>query len=54
VAAGELEADAASLAAFTMSVIQGMSTLARDGATRQRLLDVAEVAMQPFSLAKKQ
>ena len=33
------------LAAHVMTVIQGMSTMARDGATRQRLLDVAAVAM---------
>lgn len=39
------ETDAAALAALTMAVIQGMSTLARDGAPREKLLLVAEVAM---------
>lgn len=33
------------LAAHVMAVIQGMSTLARDGAPRERLLAVAEVAL---------
>ena len=33
------------LAAHIMAVIQGMSTLARDGATRQKLLSVASMAM---------
>jgi AcrR family transcriptional regulator len=52
---GELNAyaDAASLAAFTMAVIQGMSTLARDGATRERLMKISETAMQSFCSAKK-
>lgn len=34
------------LAAHTMAVIQGMSTLARDGATRSSLLRVAELAIK--------
>jgi AcrR family transcriptional regulator len=38
--------DAAALAAHTMAVIQGMSTLARDGATRASLLKVVETAMK--------
>jgi AcrR family transcriptional regulator len=44
---GELpaSADAASLAGLTMAVIQGMSTLARDGASRQKLMGVAKQAM---------
>jgi AcrR family transcriptional regulator len=33
------------LAGYIMAVIQGMSTLARDGATRQKLLSVASLAM---------
>ena len=39
-------ADAAALAAHTMAVIQGMSTLARDGASRATLLRVADTAMR--------
>jgi AcrR family transcriptional regulator len=44
---GELpaSADATSLAALTMTVIQGMSTIARDGASRKKLLSVAKHAM---------
>ena len=34
------------LAAHTMAVIQGLSTLARDGATREKLLKVVKIAMQ--------
>lgn len=45
--------DAAVLAAHTMAVIQGMSTLARDGATRASLLKVAEIAMQCWPAAGK-
>ncbi len=37
--------DAEALAGHIMAVIQGMSTLARDGATRKKLLSVAAVAM---------
>ena len=40
--------DAAGLAAMTMAVIQGMSTLARDGATREKLVDVAAIAMKAW------
>ncbi|MFZ6736028.1 TetR/AcrR family transcriptional regulator [Undibacterium sp. Ji42W] len=40
------ETDADGLAALTMSIIQGMSTLARDGATRDKLLKVVETAMR--------
>ena len=44
---GELPAaiDAEALAAHVMAVIQGMSTLARDGASRAKLLRVADAAM---------
>ena len=46
--AGQLppDADADGLAAATMSVIQGMSTLARDGATREKLLQIGAMAMR--------
>ena len=37
--------DAAALAGHIMAVIQGMSTLARDGATRDKLMRVAATAM---------
>ncbi len=43
--------DAAALAAHTMAVIQGMSTLARDGATRASLLKVANMAMRCWPAA---
>lgn len=39
-------ADPVGLAAHTMAVIQGMSTLARDGATRATLLRVGDTAMR--------
>jgi AcrR family transcriptional regulator len=44
----QLPADtqADTLAGLTMAVIQGMSTLARDGATRDKLLKLAETAMK--------
>ena len=47
IAAGLLPADtnAAALAAMTLAVIQGMSTLARDGGPRQKLQAVARTAM---------
>jgi AcrR family transcriptional regulator len=41
--------DAQALAAHTMAVIQGMSTLARDGAPRAKLLRVAATAMQAWA-----
>lgn len=37
--------DADALAGHVMAVIQGMSTLARDGATTEKLLSVASAAM---------
>lgn len=45
--AGEMadEWDADALAGHIMAVIQGMSTLARDGATRDKLMRVATAAM---------
>lgn len=39
------EVDADALAGHIMAVIQGMSTLARDGATREKLMRVAQIAM---------
>lgn len=47
---GELSADtdAAALARFYMAVIEGMSIQARDGATRQRLLETAATAMRAW------
>jgi len=41
-------ADAAALAAHVMAVIQGMSTLARDGASRKKLQSVASTAMRAW------
>ena len=40
------DTDAACLAAMTIAVIQGMSTLARDGATREKLLNIGNMAMK--------
>jgi AcrR family transcriptional regulator len=40
--------DAAALAGHTMAVIQGMSTLARDGAKRDKLERVMETAMRAW------
>lgn len=50
VATGRLPAGArpAALAATTLAVIQGMSTLAKDGADRSKLLSIAETAMQAW------
>ena len=50
IAAGEMnvEADADALAGHVMAVIQGMSTLARDGATRETLMRVAATAMRAW------
>jgi AcrR family transcriptional regulator len=47
VAAGGMprKTDASALAAHAMAVIQGMSTLARDGAKREKLMRVAQTAM---------
>jgi len=42
------DSDAEALAGMTMAMIQGMSTLARDGATRQKLLAMADTAMQAW------
>ena len=45
---GKRDGDAAALAGHVMAVIQGMSTLARDGATREKLLSVASIAMRAW------
>jgi hypothetical protein len=47
---GELpvHSDAALLAGLTMTVIQGLSTMARDGASRKKLLGVASHAMRAW------
>lgn len=42
------DTDAPGLAAHVIAVIQGMSTLARDGALREKLLHIAETAMAPW------
>ena len=49
-AIGELPAgtDAEALAGHVMAVIQGLSTLARDGASRQKLTRVADIAMKAW------
>ena len=50
IAAGRLPpgTNAPALAAMTMAVIQGMSTLAKDGADRSKLLAIAETALQSW------
>ena len=40
-----VDSDAGALAAHILAVIQGLSTLARDGASREKLLRISEVAM---------
>jgi AcrR family transcriptional regulator len=49
-ATGELpvDMDAAGLAGFLMTIIQGMSTMARDGASREKLLSIAGIAMRAW------
>jgi len=42
------ETDATALASFSMAIIQGMSTQARDGADHSKLLAMAEVAMRAW------
>jgi AcrR family transcriptional regulator len=43
--------DAPALAAHVMAVVQGMSTLARDGASREKLLRIVETAMNAWPSA---
>ena len=45
--------DAEALAGHTMAVIQGMSTLARDGAGREKLAAVASAAMLAWPVQKR-
>ncbi len=47
-------ASAGALAAMTIAIVQGMSTLARDGANTARLLELAQTAMAawPISAAR--
>ncbi len=40
--------DAAGLAGFVMAVTQGLSVLARDGATRDELLSITSIALQSW------
>jgi hypothetical protein len=53
--AGEMsdEVDAEGLAGHIMAVIQGMSTLARDGAPREKLMRVAAAAMLAWPKLRK-
>jgi|ERR1700730_1502657 AcrR family transcriptional regulator len=53
--AGEMddEVDAEGLAGHIMAVIQGMSTLARDGAAREKLMRVAAAAMPAWPKLRK-
>ena len=55
ITSGELhgETDADALAGHVMAVIQGMSTLARDGAPRKKLVRVASTAMLAFPARAK-
>jgi AcrR family transcriptional regulator len=50
IATGELkpETDAEALAGLVMAVIQGLSSLARDGASRAKLTAIAEAAMRAW------
>jgi AcrR family transcriptional regulator len=50
IATGELrpETDAEALAGLIMAAIQGLSSLARDGATRAKLMATAEAAMRAW------
>lgn len=52
IAAGELErdTDADALAGHVTAVIQGMSTLARDGASREKLMRIAATALAAWPL----
>ena len=48
--AGRLPADSdtQALAAHTLAVIQGLSTLARDGASRKKLMRVTSIALRAW------
>jgi AcrR family transcriptional regulator len=45
-------ANAQALASMTMAIVQGMSTLARDGASQKALLDLARTAMSAWPTDK--
>lgn len=45
---GSTRVDAAAMASYVMALIQGMSTLARDGATRKTLMTLATAAMRAW------
>ena len=47
------DSDAEGLAAHILAVIQGLSTLARDGASREKLFRVAELAIRAWPKAVK-
>lgn len=51
ISAGEMDAgtDAEAMAGHVMAVIQGMSALARDGATREKLMRIAAAAMRAWA-----
>ena len=53
---GELlaETDAEAMAGQVMAVIQGMSTMARDGATQEKLLRVAEITLRNWPARDRQ
>ena len=42
------DSDADALAAHILAVIQGLSTLARDGASREKLFRVADMALRAW------
>jgi AcrR family transcriptional regulator len=48
------ETDAEALAAHVFAVIQGMSTLARDGASREKLMRVATTALSGWPVPRSQ
>lgn len=47
-----LKVDAEVMASYVMALIQGMSTLARDGANRAKLMALTEAAMQAWPVHK--
>ncbi len=52
---GELPAatETDALSAFIVATIQGMSTLARDGASREKLMSIVEIAMHAWPTTKR-
>lgn len=55
IAAGDLPADTdiEALAAFYGSLLRGMAVQARDGASRDRLLEIARIAMQAWPVTQE-